>query len=207
MLEPGVNELEIDLGTGPYRYSYGSDGCYRSSLASLAIRAAGKNGAIELSYSIELNNYYMDAYTRLLVTKKKGMKMSMMSEFKDFAMKGNVVDMAVGIVMGGAFGKIVSSFVADMLMPPIGLLLGNVDFKDLAVTLSPAAEGVDAVLLKYGLFIQTVVDFTIIAFAIFMVVKAMNSVQKKEEAAPAAPAAPSKEEVLLTEIRDALQSK
>ena len=131
----------------------------------------------------------------------------MLQEFKDFAMKGNVVDMAVGIVMGGAFGKIVSSFVADMLMPPIGLLLGNVDFKDLAVTLSPAADGADAVLLKYGLFIQSVVDFTIIAFAIFMVVKAMNSVQKKEDAAPAAPAAPSKEEALLTEIRDALQSR
>jgi len=132
--------------------------------------------------------------------------MSMMSEFKDFAMKGNVVDMAVGIVIGGAFGKIVSSFVADVLMPPIGLLLGNVDFSDLAVTLSAAAEGVEAVTLRYGVFIQTVVDFVIIAFAIFMVVKAMNSMKKKEEEAPAAPPAPSKEEVLLTEIRDALRS-
>lgn len=132
--------------------------------------------------------------------------MSMMSEFKDFAMKGNVVDMAVGIVIGGAFGKIVSSFVADVLMPPIGLLLGNVDFTDLAVTLQAASEGADAVLLKYGAFIQTVVDFIIIAFAIFMVVKAMNSLKKKEEEAPAAPPAPSKEEVLLTEIRDALRS-
>ena len=133
--------------------------------------------------------------------------MSMMSEFKDFAMKGNVVDMAVGIVIGGAFGKIVSSFVADVLMPPIGLLLGNVDFSDLAITLRAAGEGGNAVLMNYGVFIQTVVDFIIIAFAIFMVVKAMNSMKKKEEAAPAAPAAPSKEEVLLTEIRDALQSK
>jgi len=133
--------------------------------------------------------------------------MSMMSEFKDFAMKGNVVDMAVGIVIGGAFGKIVSSFVADVLMPPIGLLLGNVDFSDLAVTLRAAAEGSEAILLKYGMFIQTVVDFVIIAFAIFMVVKAMNSVKKKEAAAPAAPPAPSKEEVLLTEIRDALRSR
>jgi large conductance mechanosensitive channel len=132
--------------------------------------------------------------------------MSMMSEFKDFAMKGNVVDMAVGIVIGGAFGKIVSSFVADVLMPPIGLLLGNVDFSDLAVTLRGAAEGGEAVLLKYGVFIQTVVDFIIIAFAIFMVVKAMNTLKKKEEAAPAAPPAPSKEEVLLTEIRDAIRS-
>jgi len=132
--------------------------------------------------------------------------MSMMSEFKDFAMKGNVVDMAVGIVIGGAFGKIVSSFVADVLMPPIGLLLGNVNFSDLAVTLKAASEGADAVLMKYGVFIQTIVDFVIIAFAIFMVVKAMNSMKKKEEEAPAAPPAPSKEEVLLTEIRDALRS-
>lgn len=132
--------------------------------------------------------------------------MSMMSEFKDFAMKGNVVDMAVGIVIGGAFGKIVSSFVADVLMPPIGLLLGNVDFSDLAVTLKAAAEGGEDVLLRYGVFIQTVVDFIIIAFAIFMVVKAMNAMKKKEEEAPAAPPAPSKEEVLLTEIRDALRS-
>ena len=132
--------------------------------------------------------------------------MGMMSEFKDFAMKGNVVDMAVGIVIGGAFGKIVSSFVADVLMPPIGLLLGNVDFSDLAVTLQAAAEGGEDVLIRYGVFIQTIVDFVIIAFAIFMVVKAMNSMKKKEEEAPAAPPAPSKEEVLLTEIRDALRS-
>jgi len=133
--------------------------------------------------------------------------MSMMSEFKDFAMKGNVVDMAVGIVIGGAFGKIVSSFVADVLMPPIGLLVGNVDFSDLAITLKSASEEGEAVLMNYGVFIQTVIDFIIIAFAIFMVVKAMNSLKKKEEAAPAAPPAPSKEEVLLTEIRDALRSK
>jgi large conductance mechanosensitive channel len=131
----------------------------------------------------------------------------MLSEFKSFAMRGNVVDMAVGIVIGGAFGKIVSSFVADVLMPPIGLLLGNVDFSNLAVTLQAASEGTEAVMLRYGQFIQTVVDFLIIAFAIFMVVKAMNSVTKKEEEAPAAPPKPSKEEVLLTEIRDALRSK
>ena len=132
--------------------------------------------------------------------------MSMVTEFRDFAMKGNVVDMAVGIVIGGAFGKIVSSFVADVLMPPIGLLLGNVDFSDLAVTLQAAGEGSSAVLWRYGAFIQTVVDFTIIAFAIFMVVKAMNTLKKKEQEAPAAPPAPSKEEVLLTEIRDALRA-
>lgn len=135
--------------------------------------------------------------------------MSMLSEFKSFAMRGNVVDMAVGIVIGGAFGKIVSSFVADVLMPPIGLLLGNVDFTDLAITLRGAVDGAEAVTLRYGQFIQTVVDFLIIAFAIFMVVKAMNTVmsKEKEQAPPPAPPAPSKEEVLLTEIRDALRSR
>ena len=132
--------------------------------------------------------------------------MGMMSEFKDFAMRGNVVDMAVGIVIGGACGKIVSSFVADVLMPPIGLLLGGVDFSDLSVQLQAASEGVDEVMLNYGSFIQTVVDFIIIAFAIFMVVRAMNSMKKKEEEAPAAPPKPSEEVVLLQEIRDALKS-
>jgi large conductance mechanosensitive channel len=132
--------------------------------------------------------------------------MSMISEFKSFAMRGNVVDMAVGIVIGGAFGKIVSSFVADVLMPPIGLLLGNVDFSDLAVSLRAASEGAEAVMLRYGVFIQTVIDFVIIAFAIFMVIKAMNTVMKKEDEAPPPPPEPSKEEVLLTEIRDAIRS-
>jgi len=133
--------------------------------------------------------------------------MSMLTEFRDFAVRGNVVDMAVGIVMGGAFGKIVSSFVGDVLMPPIGLLLGGVDFSDLAVTMKDAADGAPAVTLNYGAFIQTIVDFTIIAFAIFLVVKAMNTVIKKKEAAPPPPPGPSKEEVLLTEIRDALRSR
>jgi len=132
--------------------------------------------------------------------------MGMMTEFKDFAMRGNVVDMAVGIVIGGAFGKIVSSFVADVLMPPIGLLMGGVDFGSLSVQLQAAAEGVDEVLLNYGAFVQTVVDFVIIAFAIFMVVKAMNSTKKKEEEAPAEPPKPSDEAVLLAEIRDALRT-
>ena len=131
--------------------------------------------------------------------------MSMMSEFKSFAMRGNVMDMAVGIVIGGAFGKIVSSFVNDVLMPPIGMMMGGVDFNDLAVVLKEASGDVAAVTLNYGSFIQTVVDFLIIAFAIFMVVKAMNNMKKKEEAAPAAPPKPSAEEVLLTEIRDALK--
>ena len=131
--------------------------------------------------------------------------MSMMSEFKSFAMRGNVVDMAVGIVIGGAFGKIVSSFVADVLMPPIGVLLGNVDFSDLAITLSAASEGAEAVMLRYGTFIQTVIDFLIIAFAVFILVKAVNAAKKKEEEKPAAPAAPSAEVTLLTEIRDSLK--
>jgi len=131
--------------------------------------------------------------------------MSMMSEFKSFAMRGNVIDMAVGIVIGGAFGKIVSSFVSDVLMPPIGMMMGGVDFSDLAVVLKEASGDVAAVTLNYGSFIQTVVDFLIIAFAIFMVVKAMNNMKKKEEEAPAEPPKPSAEEVLLTEIRDALK--
>lgn len=130
--------------------------------------------------------------------------MGMMSEFKDFAMRGNVVDMAVGIVIGGAFGKIVSSFVADVLMPPLGLLLGGIDFSNFAVTLKEASGDAEAVLLKYGAFVQTVIDFIIIAFAIFMVIKAMNSMKKKEEEAPAEPPKPSNEETLLTEIRDLL---
>ncbi len=133
--------------------------------------------------------------------------MKMMAEFKAFAMRGNVIDMAVGIVIGGAFGKIVSSFVADVIMPPIGLLMGRVNFTDLAITLQKANGTVAAVTLNYGKFIQTLLDFTIVAFAIFMVVKGMNSLKKKEEAAPPAPAAPSKEEVLLSEIRDILQQK
>ena len=133
--------------------------------------------------------------------------MGLMSEFKEFAMRGNVVDMAVGIVIGAAFGKIVSSFVADVLMPPIGLILGGVDFSSLAITLKEAVGKTPPVLLNYGKFIQSVVDFTIIAFAIFMVVKAMNSMKKKEEEKPEEPPKPSKEEVLLTEIRDLLKQK
>ncbi len=131
----------------------------------------------------------------------------MLKEFKEFAMRGNVVDMAVGIVIGAAFGKIVSSLVGDVIMPPIGMMLGGVDFSNLAVTLrSATAEGAPVV-LSYGKFIQTVVDFVIVAFAIFMVVKAMNSLKRKKEEAPAAPPAPTKEEILLTEIRDTLRSR
>jgi len=133
--------------------------------------------------------------------------MSLMSEFKEFAMRGNVIDLAVGIVIGGAFGKIVSSFVGDMLMPLIGLLLGRVDFSALALTLKDAAGTAPAVVWSYGKFIQSVVDFAIIAFAIFMLVKGMNTLRKKEEAKPEAPKPPPAEEVLLTEIRDLLKQR
>jgi large conductance mechanosensitive channel len=133
--------------------------------------------------------------------------MSMLQEFKEFAIKGNMIDMAVGIIVGAAFGKIVSSLVADVVMPPIGILVGGVDFTKLAVTLKEAADGAPAVTLNYGNFIQSMVDFTIIAAAIFMVVKLINKLKKAEAAAPAEPPPPSKEELLLTEIRDLLKSK
>jgi large conductance mechanosensitive channel len=122
-------------------------------------------------------------------------------------MKGNVVDMAVGIIIGAAFGKIVSSFVGDVIMPPLGLLIGGVDFSDLAVTLKAAGEGATAVTLNYGKFIQTVFDFTIVALAIFVAIKAMNRLKRAEPAAPPAPPEPSAEEKLLTEIRDLLKQK
>jgi large conductance mechanosensitive channel len=133
--------------------------------------------------------------------------MGMLSEFKDFAMKGNVVDMAVGIIVGGAFGKIVSSFVKDVIMPPIGVAMGGVDFTDLAVVIQQAAGDVPAVSINYGSFIQTIIDFLIVAMAIFMAVKVMNNMKKKEEEAPKEEPAPSNEEVLLTEIRDLLKNK
>ncbi len=133
--------------------------------------------------------------------------MGMMSEFKEFAMRGNVVDMAVGIVIGGAFGKIVTSFVNDILMPPIGLATGGMDFSDQVVTLQEQVGDSAAVTLNWGQFVNYVIDFTIVAFAIFMVIRMLNNMKKKEEEAPAAPPEPSKEEVLLTEIRDALRSR
>ncbi len=138
----------------------------------------------------------------------------MLEEFKQFAMRGNVVDMAVGIIIGGAFGKIVSSFVNDVIMPPIGMLMGNVDFGSLFINLSDtdyaslaAAEEAGAAVIRYGAFINTILDFVIIAFAIFMVIRAMNKMKKAEEAAPPAPPEPSAEEKLLTEIRDALNRR
>lgn len=142
--------------------------------------------------------------------------MGILKEFKDFAMRGNVVDLAVGVIIGGAFGKIVTSVVNDIIMPPVGVLLGGVDFKDLKLTLK---EGTAAILengkeikpavaevtLNYGSFIQTIVDFTIVAFCVFILVKIMNKLKKKEP--EAAPPEPTKEEKLLTEIRDILKAK
>ena len=141
--------------------------------------------------------------------------MGFLKEFKAFALKGNVMDMAVGVIIGGAFGKIVTSLVNDVIMPPIGLLVGGVDFTNLKLVIKKAvveggAEIAPAVTWNYGAFIQQVVDLTILAFCVFMMVKVMNKLVKKEEAKPAAPApapAPSKEEVLLTEIRDLLKEK
>lgn len=133
--------------------------------------------------------------------------MSIISEFKAFAVKGNVVDMAVGIIIGAAFGKIVSSFVGDVVMPPLGVLIGGVDFSDLALVLKAAEGDAAAVTLSYGKFIQTIIDFLIVAFAIFMGVKVINRLKREEEAAPSAPPAPSKEQELLSEIRDLLKSQ
>jgi len=133
--------------------------------------------------------------------------MSILKEFKEFAVKGNAVDMAVGIIIGASFGKIISSLVADVIMPPIGVLVGGVDFTKLAVILKEKVGDVPAVTLNYGNFIQSVVDFTIIAFAIFLVVKLINNLKKQEAAAPVAPPEPTKEELLLTEIRDLLKAK
>ncbi len=134
----------------------------------------------------------------------------MLKEFKGFILKGNVLDLAVAVIIGAAFGKIVASFVKDILMPPIGILLGNVDFTELKVILQEATEEVAAVTMNYGVFINTIIDFLIIGFTIFMVIKAYNKSQKKKEEVPApapAPPAPTNEEVLLTEIRDLLKEK
>jgi len=133
--------------------------------------------------------------------------MGMLKEFREFALKGNMIDMAVGIIIGAAFGKVVTSLVGDIIMPPIGTLLGNVDFSGLTVTLREASEGKEAVLLRYGAFINTLVDFFIVALAIFMVIKGMNTLRRKNAEKPAAPPAPTPQEKLLTEIRDLLKSR
>ncbi len=132
--------------------------------------------------------------------------MSLIQEFKEFAMKGNVVDMAVGVIVGAAFGKIVTSLVGDVLMPPIGVLLGGVDFSSLAATIYEAADG-KPVVIAYGKFIQTIVDFTIVAFVIFMALKGINKLKRPAAAADAPPPGPTKEQELLTEIRDLLKNR
>ncbi|MBN2274342.1 MAG: large-conductance mechanosensitive channel protein MscL [Bacteroidales bacterium] len=136
--------------------------------------------------------------------------MKLVQEFKQFAVKGNMMDMAIGIIIGTAFGKIIASLVSDVIMPPIGLLLGGIDFTDMKAvlkqeTVDELGEVIPAVTLNYGTFIQTAVDFLIIAIVVFMMIKAMNSLKKKEEEAPAAPPAPTKDQELLTEIRDLLK--
>ncbi len=131
--------------------------------------------------------------------------MSMLKEFREFAMRGNVVDLAVGVIIGAAFGKIVSSLVADIIMPPLGLLIGGIDFKQFAWTLRPAIGDTPAVVMHYGIFIQNVFDFVIVAFAIFMAIKLINKLNRKKKEEPKAPPAPTKEEVLLAEIRDILK--
>lgn len=131
--------------------------------------------------------------------------MKFFNEFKTFAIKGNLIDLAVGIIIGIAFGKIVSSLVADIIMPPIGALLGGVNFTDLKLTIKAATDTAEAVTWNYGNFIQVAIDFLIIAFAVFLLVKGINSMKKKEEAAPAAPPAPTRDQELLAEIRDLLK--
>lgn len=139
--------------------------------------------------------------------------MGIIKEFKEFAIKGNLVDIAVGLIIGAAFGKVVSSFVADIIMPPIGILLGGVDFSDLKVVLKDAViengQKVEAVTLNYGQFIQTVIDFLIIAASVFVVIKLMNSIKKKEQEQPASPSPEvlTKDQILLTEIRDSLKNR
>jgi large conductance mechanosensitive channel len=140
----------------------------------------------------------------------------MLKEFKEFAMRGNVMDMAVGIIIGAAFGKIITSLVNDVIMPPIGLLMGNADFSDLFVNLTMGqsfasvaeAEAAGAPIIKYGIFINTVLDFVIVAFAIFLLIRSLNKLKRKQEAAPPPPPpAPSAEQKLLTEIRDLLRAQ
>ncbi|MGA7615090.1 MAG: large-conductance mechanosensitive channel protein MscL [Thermoanaerobaculia bacterium] len=133
--------------------------------------------------------------------------MSMVKEFREFAAKGNVVDMAVGIVIGAAFGKIVSSLVADVVMPPIGVLLGGVDFSDLAVTIKAATADAPAVVIAYGQFFQTLIDFIIIGFAVFLLIRTVNALKRRKEEAPKAPPAPSEEVLILAEIRDLLKAE
>ncbi len=133
--------------------------------------------------------------------------MGMLQEFKEFAIKGNVVDMAVGVIIGAAFGKIVASAIEDIVMPPLGMLLGGVEFADLAIQLKAAVGDKPAVMLRWGKFVQVVVDFTLVAFAVFTMIKMMNRLKKAPVPAPAAPPAPTMDQALLTEIRDLLKTR
>lgn len=133
--------------------------------------------------------------------------MSFLQEFRKFAMRGNVVDLAVGVIIGAAFGKIVSSLVANVIMPPLGLLIGGVDFRSFGWVLKPAQGDTPAVVLQYGIFLQNIFDFLIVALAVFCVIKLINKLHRKHEEAPAAPPQPSAEETLLTEIRDLLKQQ
>ncbi|WP_213994099.1 large-conductance mechanosensitive channel protein MscL [Sodalis sp. dw_96] len=133
--------------------------------------------------------------------------MSFLQEFRKFAMRGNVVDLAVGVIIGAAFGRIVSSLVANVIMPPLGLLIGGIDFKQFVWVLKPAQGTTPAVVMQYGIFLQNIFDFIIVALAVFCVIKLINSLHRKEEEAPAAPPPPSAEEILLTEIRDLLKQQ
>jgi len=133
--------------------------------------------------------------------------MGILKEFREFAMRGNVVDLAVGVIIGAAFGRIVSSLVSDIIMPPLGMLLGGVDFKQFHLVLREAEGNIPAVVMNYGSFLQNIFDFIIVAFAIFMAIKLMNKMRRKEVEKPAAPPAPTAEEKLLTEIRDLLSQQ
>lgn len=133
--------------------------------------------------------------------------MKMLKEFQQFAMRGNVIDMAVGIIIGAAFGKIITSLVEDIIMPPIGYVMGGMDFSNLKLVIKEATENAPAVAIKYGVFINVIINFTIVAFAMFMLINAMNQLKKKEAAAPSAPPTPSTQELLLMEIRDILKRR
>lgn len=154
------------------------------------------------------NKILLIVVSLLSINLTQGIIMGMMQEFKEFAVKGNVVDLAVAVIIGGAFGKITTSLVNDVIMPPIGLMLGGVNFNELTIVLKEATEEATAVTINYGVFLQTLIDFVIIAFVIFMVIKGINASKRKKavvEAAPAAPPEPSNEEKLLAEIRDLLK--
>ena len=133
--------------------------------------------------------------------------MKVLKEFQQFAMRGNVIDMAVGIIIGAAFGKIITSLVEDIIMPPIGFLLGGMDFSNLKLIIKEATASAPVVAIKYGAFINVVINFSIVAFAMFILIRAMNTLKKKEEVAPSAPPKPSNQELLLMEIRDVLKRK